>query len=84
MKFVSFSACTGWYWVAMGGKHATPVAGWAVTESGEVVGLIASGAHGEGTTPKLTPPTGGHSGGRYVQEQQLNEAARNELKRPSM
>lgn len=82
MKFVSFSACTGWYWVTMGGKHTTPVAGWAVTESGEVVGMVATGVQSDGTTPKLNPPTGGYGGGRYVQEQQLNEAARAELKRP--
>lgn len=87
MKFVSFSACTGWYWIANGGKLAVPVAGWAVTDIGDVVGMIASTnatsmAEGGFTTPKLAPPAAGV--GRYVQEQQLNEAARNELKRPAL
>lgn len=82
MKFVNFSSCTGWYWITNGGKTAMPVAGWAVTDTGDVVGMIASGVQ-DSTAPKLNPPAGGYAGGRYVQEQQLPEAARQELKRPS-
>lgn len=83
MKFVSFSACTGWYWVTSGGKTAMPVAGWAVTDTGDVVGMIVSGVQ-DGGAPKLNPPAGNSLGGSYVQEQQLNETARATLKRPSM
>ncbi|UXL41021.1 hypothetical protein N7D90_24490 (plasmid) [Pseudomonas fragi] len=84
MKFVSFSACTGWYWISSGGKTAMPVAGWAVTDTGDVVGMIVSNAtsvQGTYSTPALSPPGGI---GSYVQEQQLNETARATLKRPSM
>lgn len=80
MKFVSFSACTGWYWI--NGGNPTPIAGWAVTDTGDVVGMIAGGIQ-DGAAPKLNPPTGG-TAGRYVQEQQLTELARAALKRPVM
>jgi len=83
LKIIGFSPCAGWYWIANGGRTALPLAGWATTSNGDVFGMVSRGANDNGV-PHLSPPPSGATGGRYVQEQQLPEAARQELKRPSI
>ncbi|MDK9721797.1 MAG: hypothetical protein OEL53_11500 [Rhodospirillales bacterium] len=78
MGIQNLTSCDGWYYVAKGpavGDIVFKVAAWALTERGEVIGLIsASGAETDDKVSRLVfPPS---IGGKYLPEEALSDSQR--------
>ncbi|HEX5339034.1 MAG TPA: hypothetical protein VFW53_11410 [Gallionella sp.] len=75
MNYKSITSATGWYFRDDGAKGSPIVwqlAAWAMTEAGDVVGLVApAGAKNTDGSPKLARIPDG--GGRYLHRDQLTD-----------
>jgi hypothetical protein len=74
------AASTGWYWrgteTATGKTVVYPVAVWALTRGGDVVGLIGDvqAKTSEGSTSLAAPPAAGFERAAYIAESELHPA----------
>ncbi|MBB5411968.1 hypothetical protein HDG34_005934 [Paraburkholderia sp. HC6.4b] len=73
MEIKNFTACDGWYFVERDSKLIFKVAGWALLESGDIVGMIApTGARTSDQLPRLTTPPSAVDG-HYVPAECLTD-----------
>ncbi|MGF6444413.1 hypothetical protein [Paraburkholderia youngii] len=80
MEIKNFSACDGWYFVERDSKLIFKVAGWALLESGDVVGMISpTGARTGDGVPRLTTPPG--VAGQYVPAEFLTDRQKEQARR---
>ncbi|KAA0073152.1 hypothetical protein CIW54_27945 (plasmid) [Paraburkholderia sp. T12-10] len=75
MKIQSIAPCTGWYYTAKGARDEDivfDVAAWAITDAGEVVGMISASdaATDDGVARLVAPPP---IKGMYVPAERLTE-----------
>jgi hypothetical protein len=75
MKIQSISPCAGWYWAAKGSRGEDivfNVAAWALTEAGEVIGMIpvTDGVTKDNVARLVAPPP---IKGTYIPTERLTE-----------